>query len=362
MSVPPDHAWLYFQLFLQRQTESGATRPELAAVFDHLLTPHVENWVETLQQRGWIRRFFFIRYAEGGYHLRLRVQGEPYTLATHVRPYLRERMSDFFRAQAGVLGLDTGEISAENLTTAGYLQEAAYEPEWDKYGGPLGIPLAESHFQVSSQVCFHVLAAERQTRIPRAQYALDCLRALLAAYSADPLEQAFILRAYTGYWIAHLLDAARADMLALFEQNYQRKQAHLHTRLRSPLPTQLELQWPLPIPNGLQRWRNHLTQHIPQLGRLERRGLIPSPLTEHVRRQAELLAPYPTLATTPTVGLLILPNYLHMFNNRLGLTAIQEIQLTYLLYRHIEDSSGQTTAAYALHLEPALADLSPLGV
>ncbi len=76
-----------------------------------------------------------------------------------------------------------------------------------------------------------------------------------------------------------------------------------------------------------------------------------------------LLRTVPTINTFPTVALLILPNYVHMLNNRLGLTPLQEVQLAYLLYRHLEDAYEIAPAAlYSLSLEPNLAAmLQPMG-
>lgn len=56
----PDRKWLSFYIFL----------PAMDNVF---LTEHLPEIIYQLRKEKLIRRFFFIRYGEGGYHIRLRI-------------------------------------------------------------------------------------------------------------------------------------------------------------------------------------------------------------------------------------------------------------------------------------------------
>ncbi|HEV7428943.1 MAG TPA: thiopeptide-type bacteriocin biosynthesis protein, partial [Thermoanaerobaculia bacterium] len=83
---------------------------------------------------GAARRWFFIRYSESGWHLRLRFQGDPRALRERVQPTL-ESMAQRL--------IDTG--------AAWKLQFDTYEREVERYGGAEAIELAEEIFHRDSE-------------------------------------------------------------------------------------------------------------------------------------------------------------------------------------------------------------------
>lgn len=86
-----------------------------------------------------VDRWFFVRYGDPGWHLRLRLHGAPARLAGELLPALEAALERL---------LATRRIVRAALDT--------YTPEVDRYGGPLGLELAEKLFQVDSEA---VLAA-----------------------------------------------------------------------------------------------------------------------------------------------------------------------------------------------------------
>ncbi|MCG8460448.1 MAG: thiopeptide-type bacteriocin biosynthesis protein [Holophagales bacterium] len=108
--------------------------PEL----DRLLLAGVGPCVERCLARGAIRSYFFLRYGEGGSHLRIRLQGsDPGSCRRELRRSLERH-------------LGTRDID---------LRAATYEPELGRYGGPLGLRVAEQLFHASSRVSLGVLGA-----------------------------------------------------------------------------------------------------------------------------------------------------------------------------------------------------------
>lgn len=118
-SFAPGSEWLYAKLY---------TAPsELSSVLERLRP--------VLQGIRWgaAERWFFLPYADPHPHLRVRVRGEPSRLLGEVLPALRE-------AVAPALG--RGAIWRFQLDT--------YERELERYGGPLGMDLAEEVFWIDS--------------------------------------------------------------------------------------------------------------------------------------------------------------------------------------------------------------------
>jgi thiopeptide-type bacteriocin biosynthesis protein len=120
---------LYAKLYI---AESAADR-----VLQRLVTPLVEK-VDTA---GWMDRWFFIRYRDPQFHLRVRFFGEPDTLLKKVLPALFEFVEPF-RQQDLVW-----RVTLES-----------YRPEHARYHGPSGVAIAERVFHADSESALAMLA------------------------------------------------------------------------------------------------------------------------------------------------------------------------------------------------------------
>jgi thiopeptide-type bacteriocin biosynthesis protein len=107
---------------------------------DRLLLELVQPLVEELTDGALVRGWFFMRYADPRWHLRLRFHGDPAELTAKVLPALERRAASFQRE--GVLWR---------------LRFDTYEPEMERYGGPAGILVAERFFQIDSELSLELL-------------------------------------------------------------------------------------------------------------------------------------------------------------------------------------------------------------
>jgi thiopeptide-type bacteriocin biosynthesis protein len=131
LSVPgamTESDWLFAKLYC---SPSHADRLLL-----EMVRPLVEEVVTARHADGW----FFARYGDPHWHLRLRFHGDPATLRAHVLPLLLRR-AERFRRQGAVWKLEFDN----------------YEPEVERYGGPHGIGIAERLFQLDSELCMALL-------------------------------------------------------------------------------------------------------------------------------------------------------------------------------------------------------------
>jgi class I lanthipeptide synthase len=125
---PPGSEWLYAKLY----TGNGTA--------DRVLTDIVGPVVQAALETSAAERWFFIRYADPHFHLRLRVNGDPRRLASEVLPLLRE--------------------TAEPLLADGVvwrLQLDTYERELRRYGGDDGIELSEEVFRHDSDAVLGIV-------------------------------------------------------------------------------------------------------------------------------------------------------------------------------------------------------------
>jgi thiopeptide-type bacteriocin biosynthesis protein len=142
---PPASEWLYAEIF------TGFASAD--AVLRELVAPLVRDW----QRTGEITRWFFIRYNDPDHHLRVRFQGDPGVLMTTVAVKLRDCLQRW---------MDRGVIWHVGLET--------YERETDRYGGTLGIALAEELFEIDSEATLELLERVSDDDLPevRWRYAL----------------------------------------------------------------------------------------------------------------------------------------------------------------------------------------------
>ena len=127
-TFPPGSEWLYAKLYTGTATADRVLSEELAPLASEAVAS------------GAARRWFFIRYAESGWHLRVRFHGDPRMLRERVQPAL----DDMARRL-----VDAGIVWKVQLDT--------YEREVERYGGPEAIELAEEIFHRDSEAVLALL-------------------------------------------------------------------------------------------------------------------------------------------------------------------------------------------------------------
>ncbi len=123
----PGSRWLYAKLYTGNVTA------------DEVLTRLVRPVVELAREAG-ADRWFFIRYGDPDWHIRLRVEGEAALLWQHLAPALFARAATL---------QEEGQIWRLQLDT--------YEREVERYGGPVGMVLSERLFEADSEATLGIL-------------------------------------------------------------------------------------------------------------------------------------------------------------------------------------------------------------
>ena len=124
---PPGSEWLYVKLFTGTATADQVLR-RISSVLTWALTA------------GGADQWFFLRYGDPDWHLRLRIHGAPGRL-------LRETLPLLTRVTAPLL--EDGQLWRVQLDT--------YEREVERYGGETGIGLAERVFHADSEAVLAIV-------------------------------------------------------------------------------------------------------------------------------------------------------------------------------------------------------------
>jgi thiopeptide-type bacteriocin biosynthesis protein len=110
------------------------------AAADQLLRDVVKPLTEEVIESGAVESWFFVRYGDPDWHLRLRFKGSPERLHAEVLPALRSAAASL---------LEDGRVWRLQLDT--------YEREIERYGGLEGIDLAERLFHVDSEAVLEII-------------------------------------------------------------------------------------------------------------------------------------------------------------------------------------------------------------
>ena len=267
---PPGSEWLYARVY------AGP------ATIDRLLRRAIGPLVRQARAAEWIDRWFFIRYADPDWHVRLRFHGDPVVLQEKLLPALHNALAPLL-ADGSSWRVDLG----------------TYEREVERYGGDEAIDLAERLFEADSdsvlEIIEHVKGLSHDDRWR------------LALYGVDRLFVDFGLDANT-----------RGDTFARLRDGYigeHRPPVGLRRRLgdrfrgeRRGLETLLNDETLVPSPlaravDVLRRRSNRLAPLVVQLRALDAAGRLAMPLER------------------------IVPSFAHMFAVRLLRSAAREQEL-----------------------------------
>lgn len=252
---------------------------------------------------GIASKAFFVRYSDGGPHIRLRVLPTA-GRATAVRSVI--------------------ESVCERGTPSGGLpiQWSVYVPETARYGGSCALAASETLFHASSQVSLAmldgVIAADRSARTGRA---LGLSLAMCQAWFGDVAAIARFARRYSQSVLSGQLGYLPGDRQLLARGKIERA-ADVAAGASATLVRALwdELAAGRAMSGPVERFRVALRQFRSAIEGLAEGGSIPPSVHPMPR------------STAATLGDLV-GSHIHMTNNRIGISPIEECYIMATLHR-----------------------------
>lgn len=321
-----------------------------AANANPVLVHCVRPLVRRLQEQGLLRSWFFIRYWLEGPHIRLRLLPADAASAAAVAATAEQAVADFLRRRPALYEEDrnsSGDLY-KNMFLAEYSQERwdelygadgqmpfrpnnsvayiPYERELDRYGGPAGMELAEWHFERSSELVLTVLeTANVHVRQVLLGQAAQLTAGLCFAFLGEEEAVARFLVRYRTMWETSYQEPSDGQH-ERFDRSYERMSERLVARLRHMRDSAAGRGEAAPTP--LERsWLDHCAQ-------LRQKVLDLSDAGRLVFRDGSVPAAQDALA-------IVLSSYVHMTNNRLGVSILDEIYLSYVMNRALRDLAPQ---------------------
>ncbi|MDX3771378.1 MULTISPECIES: thiopeptide-type bacteriocin biosynthesis protein [unclassified Streptomyces] len=317
-----------------------------AANANPVLVHCVRPLMSRLRERGLLRSWFFIRYWLEGPHIRLRLLPADASAADEVARAVRERLEAYLRERPALYEEDrnsSGDLY-KNMFLAEYTEERwnerygadgempfrdnnsvasiPYERELDRYGGPAGMELAEWHFQESSETVMALLQTTNvHVRTVLLGQAVQLTAGLCFALLRDEDAVARFLVRYRTMWETSYQEPSDSQH-ERFDRSYERMKDRLVPRLRHVRDSARHDVTASPTP--LERsWLAHCAELRDRVLKLGDAGHL-------TFRDGSVPDPQDALA-------IVLSSYVHMTNNRLGVSILDEIYLSYVICRALSD-------------------------
>lgn len=309
----PERDWLSVYLFFNGWIYDPAC--------DRVVVDVVEPFVRRCQENGWIDQHFFIRYSEFGPHVRLRLFGAPDVLAGDVWPALVEHL----RAHNPDVVVDARpEVPSVPQRAEGepvvvtHAARVAYEPETERYGGPDALLVSERVFEVSSDAAYALTSKMTPERSSRLGKGLLSMVVLVHVFCDDRDRGAAFSQMYSTNYLRSLVreEGGRDAWIDAFDQGFSQQS--------ETLVEYVDAIWEAmddgdSLSDTLDAYAAGMVRHREELRALFDAGRV-------------LVMGETARDWTRTVNGIV-PSYVHMMNNRLGITLQEESYLGYLITR-----------------------------
>ncbi|HLU95735.1 MAG TPA: thiopeptide-type bacteriocin biosynthesis protein [Thermobifida alba] len=311
----------------------------------------VRPLVAELRAEGKISRWFFIKYWMEGPHLRVRFKPSEESLREEVAERARRTLEDFLRRRPALYDIDSdgldelykqmfvaeygeerwqaeyGATGAIPLRPNNTVEQRPYEQELGRYGGPVGMDIAEWHFEHSSDVVAELLAFSN-THVRPVLLGLAAQLSLMSAY-AFLRDDAAVLRffqRYRAFWESSY-ERPDEEHLESFDRSYARTRDSLLARIdrirhvcaeeHADARSRIE-----------QKWLDHQAELYRRVTDAAARGELA------FSRRGGAAA---TVDAPEDLATVLLSSYIHMTNNRLGAAILDEVYLSYLVEKALAE-------------------------
>lgn len=314
--------------------------------WETFLLQGVEPFLQTALKTGIAEHYFFVRYWERGPHIRLRIKGEATAIEEVLKPNLLEHFKGYFEANPSTR--TEPEYPPEYPEALYWLPNNTihledYAPELDRYGGAIGVELAEQQFRLSSDIVLYYLQQQANHSEYAEQLGVAIRLHLAFAYSLgmDRLTMAAFFNMVFENWLPRAIEvpvnAENRDFIlqqmnetvGLFEDSFERQKETL-TTFHDELLRDLE--------SGFEFEAKIFNQWISENRRLGvelTQAAVANKLAP--RRDTYIFDEEIQKQCSDQEILLwnIWADYVHMTNNRLGIFNHDEAYLAYLINRSV---------------------------
>jgi thiopeptide-type bacteriocin biosynthesis protein len=285
--------------------------------YDKLLIS-VFSLIQKLKKQKILEKYFFIRYWENGPHLRLRllVKAENRSRVIqlskkHINTFLKKTPSDYPHTKK------YPEFQNE-------VKLIKYEPEFERYGGKESIQISESQFQLSSQIVFKILNNYGDLSYDHSFYsALKYHILLIKSFGVVKKDAEILLTHFTNLWVNSILNRYPGyDSI----ENIMKKFDNLYAAQKTVFDAmidQIKCEY-----KKKEKLSEFWVSNIKKIHLLLKK-------TNNFQIDTKFI--YNDASTRERYINNLLPSYIHMMNNRLGIPNQDEAFISYLIKKYINN-------------------------
>ncbi len=316
--------------------------------WESFLSEAVLPYIQTTLKTGIANHFFFIRYWDRGPHIRLRFFGVKDLLEDILKPNLREHFQNYFDSKPSLRNDPDYllEIAEEHRWLPNNtLQFEKYEAELQRYGGKIGLQIAEQQFYASSKVVLDQLASKGKdwTYEDALGTAIKLHLSFVHSLGMDATEACSFFHFFFHNWlprsIPHLsgedlatqAKEAMASNLDAFEEAFKSQKNSLipfHQQLWEALEEGASFE-----EESMDQWLLDTRSIKTKLMAAQEKGFLEKrPLAQRYSFWPESIAQ----SQEQQELWMLYADFMHLTNNRLGVLNKDEGYLSYLILKSLE--------------------------
>ncbi len=282
---------------------------------DKIILEVIDTFINKFKSEKIIEKFFFVRYNELGSHMRLRLYGDKKILNDQVIKMFEQHIVDSFPLQ--LFNIPYGIETDKN-----YLW-IDYEPEIDRYGGKYGITIAEDFFYYSTLCSIKLIKTmvdgDSSDRLGKG---LVSMLVLLYIFFEDQQEASVFIHNYGKNYIKPFAKNEKEiiQLTNAFNNGFYKQSESM---IKYTLTIWEALQEDIDINPILNLYKNKLLCIKNNLFDLQNKNLLS--WNSHIFKNWNISIHK------------IIPSYIHMMNNRLGISIKDESYLAHILHRSLEN-------------------------
>lgn len=280
---------------------------------DKIILEIIEPLILYGKEKKWFDKYFFIRYSERGTHVRLRFFGDTGTLNNNFKQYIENYIHNFADNELLSFPLPAPDQPEHNSS----LLWTDYEPEIERYGGEEAIKIAEEFFYYSSETAIELIKQmDLNDRSARLGKGLLTTLILIYVFLPDRLKASTFFNQYSGGYLSALgtTEDLKSMWVDAFNSGFDKQSVKLIEFINmiwGALESSDELSETLDIYKNNMMIIKEKIKTLFDVGSLNKNGYKIEDWYGCVR--------------------MIVSSYVHMMNNRLGVSIKEEAYISHLI-------------------------------